>query len=188
MDAIIGRSQVASGGAYTSVGTYPHEEIIALVTALSQETGIPGPDLVRTFGKYLFGRFALAYPRFFQGVDNSFLFLSGIEDVIHADVRKLYPDAELPTFEVNMTPDSLTLTYFSEHPFVDLAQGLIEGCVAYFGEAIDIRREHLSNLPGAQARFILTSRPPDGAGIDVATAGNAASQRGGPREALTLKG
>lgn len=156
VDHIIARSQVPSGGAYTSVGTYPHEEIVALVVALSGETGIAAPDLVRTFGKHLFGRFAQAYPRFFEGMSGSFQFLSGIEDVIHAEVRKLYPDAELPTFEVDHGEHSLTLTYFSAHPFADLAHGLIEGCVAHFDEEIEIRRETVADLPGAQARFILT--------------------------------
>jgi hypothetical protein len=163
VDAIIARSHVASGGAYTAVGTYPHEELLALVTALSVETGIPPADLVRTFGQHLFGRFALAYPRFFKGAQDSFQFLSGIEDVIHSEVRKLYPDAELPTFEVdashigNHQPgDSLALTYYSEHPFADLAQGLIEGCVTHFGEAVEVRREAVTGQPGAQARFTLT--------------------------------
>jgi hypothetical protein len=158
VDAIIARSNVASGGAYTAVGTYPHEEITALVVALSRETGIAAPDLMRAFGKHLFGRFALAYPRFFQGMAGSFQFLSGIEDVIHAEFRKLYPDAELPTFEAARDGDGLSLTYFSEHPFPDLAHGLIEGCVAHFGEAIEVRREAVADLPGAQARFMLTAK------------------------------
>lgn len=156
VDAMIDGADVASGGAYTSVGTYPYEEIIALVTTLSRLTDISPPDLVRAFGKHLFGRFALAYPRFFEGAKGSFAFLAGIEDVIHAEVRKLYPDAELPTFEVETHGDGLSLTYFSEHPFADLAHGLIEGCVAHFGEAIEVRREAVVDLPGAQARFLLT--------------------------------
>ena len=156
VDTLIARSNISSAGAYTSVGTYPHEEMIALVAALSQETGIAEPDLIRAFGQHLFGRFALAYPRFFQGIGGSFTFLVGLENLIHADVRKLYPDAEPPSFEVTKTAGSLILTYFSEHPFVDLAHGLIEGCVAHFDEAMEVRREGPGNLPGAQARFILT--------------------------------
>ncbi|MDD5390973.1 MAG: heme NO-binding domain-containing protein [Gallionellaceae bacterium] len=155
VDTLIAQSHVASGGAYTSVGSYPHEEMIALVGALSQETGVAAPDLIRTFGRHLFGRFALAYPRFLQGISGSFTFLSGIESVIHAEVRKLYPDAEPPSFEVTKTADSLILNYFSEHPFADLAHGLIEGCVAHFGEDIEVRRVTAGDLAGAQARFIL---------------------------------
>ena len=159
VDAIIADSRVASGGSYTSVGTYPHEEIIALVLALSKATGIATPELERTFGKHLFGRFALAYPRFFHGMDGgSFQFLSGIENVIHAEVRKLYPDAEPPTFEVEKGKFGLILTYYSPHPFSDLAWGLIEGCVAHFGEDIEVRSEAIHGQPGAQTRFILTRR------------------------------
>ncbi|MDO9226014.1 MAG: heme NO-binding domain-containing protein [Pseudomonadota bacterium] len=158
VDTLIARSQVPSGGAYTSVGTYPHEEIIALVAALSQETGVAAPSLIRTFGRHLFSRFALGYPRFLQGMTCTLQFLAGIENVIHAEVRKLYPDAELPTFEVEQAPGSLTLTYFSDHPFADLAHGLIEGCIAHFGENIEVLREAIADLPGAQARFTLTRK------------------------------
>lgn len=155
VDTLIERSGVASGGAYTAVGTYPHEEMVALVVALSEETGIAVPDLIRTFGKHLFGRFAQLYPRFFHGIEGSFQFLGGIEDVIHAEVRKLYPDASLPTFEVEETPGRLVLTYISGHPFADLAEGLIEGCIAHFGEDIELTREDVTDIPGAQARFTL---------------------------------
>jgi hypothetical protein len=156
VDSIIENSHIKSGGAYTSVGSYPHEEMIALVVALSEQTQISVPDLVRTFGKHLFGRFALSYPRFFEGISDSFQFLSGIENIIHAEVRKLYPDADLPTFEIESSPGKMTLTYFSEHPFADLAQGLIEGCLAHFGENISLQREPAPNKSGAQARFVLT--------------------------------
>ena len=155
VDAIIDRSQVASGGSYTSVGTYPHDEIVALVGALSEETQTPTQDLVRIFGKHLFGRFLIGYPRFFNGITDSFQFLSGIENIIHAEVRKLYPDADLPTFEVEASPSRMTLTYFSEHPFADLAHGLIEGCMKYFGETATLQRDTPPDLQGAQARFIL---------------------------------
>jgi hypothetical protein len=158
VDTLISDSGVASGGAYTAVGTYPHEEIVALVQSLSRQTGLPVPDLIRAFGQHLFKRFSELYPRFFDGINGSFSFLAGIEDIIHAEVRKLYPDAELPTFEVEQSPGRLVLTYISSHPFPDLAQGLIEGCIAHFGEDIQVSRESPGDIPGAQARFVLTQR------------------------------
>jgi hypothetical protein len=158
VDTIIARSQVASGGAYTAVGSYPHAEIVALVGALSEETGVPAPELIRRLGQHLFGHFTHTYPRFFQGMKSSFQFLSGIESVIHAEVRKLYPDAELPTFEVEPSHDRLVLTYHSEHPLDYLAQGLIEGCVTHFGESIEVSRENDNLLSGARARFVLIQK------------------------------
>ena len=62
LDQMLELANVPSGGAYSSVGAYHHEEMISLVGALSQVTNIPGGTLVRTFGKHLFGRFTLIYP------------------------------------------------------------------------------------------------------------------------------
>lgn len=156
VDRIIADSKVASGGAYTSVGTYPHDEMVALVVALSEQTNLPVAALVQTFGRYLFARFAQLYPRFFEGITDCFQFLGGIENVIHAEVRKLYPDAELPTFEVKSAADQMILTYYSEHSFADLAQGLLEGSVAHFGGGITLQRVAAPENTSAQARFILT--------------------------------
>ncbi len=157
VDTLIERAGVS--GAYTAVGTYPHAELLALVGALAAETGTPGADLVRAFGMHLFGRFTQAYPRFFQGHTDSLDFLAGIEEVIHAEVRKLYPDAELPSFEVERDRNSLVLTYYSSHPFADLAWGLIEGCLRHFGDTAQVARETPPPGSGAQARFVVTREP-----------------------------
>ncbi len=155
VDDIIDDAQLPNGGAYTAVGTYPHGEMVAMVVALSQRSGVAVPDLIRTFGQHLFGRFALAYPRFFAGVNDAFSFLSGIEDIIHAEVLKLYPDAELPRFIVeHHDAQRLVLLYQSPRHFEDLADGLMHGCVAHFGEPIHIEREVPAS--GTAQRFTLT--------------------------------
>jgi hypothetical protein len=74
-DEIISGAQLTSGGAYTSVGTYDHHEMLALVTRLSEKTGKPVSDLVEAFGRYLFGRFFELYPAFFENIDGAFGFL-----------------------------------------------------------------------------------------------------------------
>ena len=50
VDDIIDDAQLPHGGAYTAVGTYPHGEMVAMVVALSQRSGVAVPDLIRTFG------------------------------------------------------------------------------------------------------------------------------------------
>jgi len=156
VDSIIEQSRIASGGVYTSVGSYPYEELSALINSLSAQTNMPVEDLIRTFGSYLFNSYANGYPRFFAGITDSFQFLSGIENIIHAEVGKLYPDTNLPTFKVETGDDQLILTYFSEHPLADLVCGLLEGCLKHFQQKAKIERMPTPNLPGAQARFILT--------------------------------
>jgi len=155
-DEILSGTLLESGGAYTTVGTYDHHEMLALVTQLSEKTGMPVPELVEAFGRYLFGRFVVLYPDFFEGVDGAFSFLDRIEEHVHVEVRKLYPDAELPTFETSRVDnDTMLMVYQSKRPFADLAHGLIEGCIAHYGEPVDVHMEDLSDDGRTHVRFTL---------------------------------
>ena len=157
VDDIIAACDLPSGGSYTAVGTYEHDEIVQLVGALSRLTGQPVPDLLRAFGRHLFGRFAAIYPQFFRGVHSAFAFLMNIETHIHAEVKKLYPDAELPSFECHLPgADRMEMVYRSSRPFAALAEGLITGCAEHFAEHISIDSESLSGDGNCAVRFRLT--------------------------------
>ncbi len=158
-DRIIETSELASGGSYTTLGTYDHNEIIRLVAQLSERTDIPVADLVRTFGEYLFGQLVEMLPPFVEVSRTSFDFLQKVDSYIHVEVHKLYPDAQLPRFEyVTPKPGVLEMTYRSSRPFADLAEGMIQGCIRHYGESIDIVRVDLPESSGTAVRFILTER------------------------------
>lgn len=141
-DEMIETAGLPHSGAYTAVGTYPHTEMVSLVVRYSAMSGVAVPEVLRGFGRYLFQRFAVLYPVFFEGIDDPKSFLAGIEDVIHVEVRKLYPDAELPRFEARWPrPETLELVYRSERHLADLAEGLIEGCVEHYRKPHRIARE-----------------------------------------------
>jgi hypothetical protein len=75
------------------------------------------------------------------------------------EVRKLYPDAELPRFTCRrLAPQRMEMVYRSSRPFTDFAEGLIRGCAAHFGEPIRIERHDLSHGAEHAARFTLTSQ------------------------------
>lgn len=158
-DRIIEAADLSSGGAYTTVGTYDHGEMVRLVSCLSAETGIPSAELMRAFGMHLFERFHAMFPSYFENISSSFEFLQRIDHYIHVEVRKLYHDAELPSFDCDTSRSGcLRLTYRSSRPFAALAEGLIRGCVAHYGETIDIAVEELSDGKGTAARFVLSQR------------------------------
>lgn len=139
VDEMIDRADLPSGGAYTAVGKYDYTEMVALVGALSKITDAPAPKLVRLFGRHLFGRFVAAYPEFFQQPSNTFDFLETVEEQIHVEVLKLYPDAELPRLATRRDGgEDLTIVYTSCRPFGELCIGLVEGCAAHFGDAVDL--------------------------------------------------
>jgi hypothetical protein len=140
VDDIIADSAPPSGGAYTAVGVYDHGELVQMVVALSQRSNIPAATLVQVFGEHLFGRFNALYPSFFAGQFSVLDFLEGIETVIHTEVRKLYPDAQLPQFDCTRTVDGLRMRYSSPRHFGDLAEGLIKGAIAHFGGGVAVSR------------------------------------------------
>lgn len=156
VDDIIDDAKPESGGVYTAVATYPHEEMVALISSLSERTGISVQDELKAFGVHLFGRFYQLYPEFFEGVPDAFSFLSSIEGIIHTEVLKLYPDAELPRFHIeHHDAKRLSMRYESMRHFEDLAEGLITACVLHFGECIRVSRETVGSGDSRQERFIL---------------------------------
>ena len=96
VDDLIDACDLPSGGAYTAVGTYDHAEMQALVAALSRQSNTPPNELLEVFGQHLIGRFRVSFPDFFKAALTLFDFLESIDRRIHVEVRKLYPDAELP--------------------------------------------------------------------------------------------
>ena len=160
VDDIIEASDLPSAGAYTSVGTYPSTDMTALVVALSERVHTEVPDLMRAYGQHLFGRFHALYPEFFVGATDVLDFLEGIEAVIHSEVRKLYPDAELPQFIVERpSPDALVLDYSSPRGLADLADGLLRGALATFDSTAVVTRVDAAD-DASRCRFIFSRVQP----------------------------
>lgn len=157
-DAIIAASDLSTAGAYTSVGTYPHTEMVSLVVNLSKETGLPVPALLNHFGRHLFKRFTIIHPNYVNNYQSAFQLLQQLDGNIHVEVKKLYYDAELPSFTYEELPEGgMHFDYTSSRGLADFAQGLIEGCIAHFGHPVTMTRTDLPDTDkGAHTRFTLT--------------------------------
>lgn len=155
-ESLISECELPSGGVYTAVGTYDHSEIVQLVKKLSEKTETSIPDLLKTYGKYLFGTFKKGYPAFINAAQNAFDFLESIEKYIHVEVRKLYPDAELPTFETSRPNEkTLRMIYHSERKMSSFAEGLIEASLLHFEEDATVVKEVMEN-DGSIVAFTIT--------------------------------
>jgi hypothetical protein len=140
---------------FTAVGTYPFSDMAALLTALSDETGKPAAELLEYFGRHLFGRFSVLYGHMVDANTGTFELLGRIEDVIHVEVKKLYPDARLPTVETQMiSPDTMELIYRSERSLGHLALGLIRGCAAHFNETVTVKMKNRA-ADGSEVSFLI---------------------------------
>lgn len=137
LDRVIDRAAPPNGGAYTAVGYYPHEELVALVVALSEESGITPGTLVEAFGTHLFEQFVGRYAEVIGARKGTIDLLVHLDGDIHVSVRKLYPEARLPRFHlVDRSPDAIRLAYVSPRGMEALAIGLIRGSIAHFGEPL----------------------------------------------------
>jgi len=122
-------------GSYTSLGNYPDGDLAALVGAAASALDLPPADIVRDLGRGAMPRLANRYPSFFEGHVSTESFLLTLNEIIHAEVRKLYPDAALPTFGFDTSePGALVLIYDSKRRLCALAEGFIHGAAARFGE------------------------------------------------------
>ena len=135
---IIDECELDTDGIYTSVGTYSHKDMFKMVGKLSEIKGVPVSALLTVFGEYFFTTLKDKYPVFVEKPD-LFSFLNSIDQYIHPEVLKLYPDAELPRFDAEIKSDNeMLLNYISSRKMSDLAIGLIKGGSNYFKENVEI--------------------------------------------------
>jgi hypothetical protein len=122
-------------GAYTSLGTYDDEELFAIVSAAAERLASTPEDIVRWFASEAAATFAERFPAFFAGHKTTRTFLMTLNDIIHPEVRKLYPQALTPHF--NYETDALgrlVMHYRSHRNFCAFGEGLIIGCSRQYGE------------------------------------------------------
>ncbi len=146
VDDVLDKAKLENDGAFTAVGNYPCSELIKIVVAFSEHSGLSPEDLQRKFGHWMMVYFVENYPAFFAGKKDSFAMLEAVDGEIHVEVKKLYPEAELPRFStVRVADDRLDMTYSSPRPLVGFCHGIIEACFERFGEKADIQRLPVAN-------------------------------------------
>ena len=149
----------ASGvsGAYTSLGNYPDEEIEALGAAASVALSLDRNAVLRWFGHNAIPVLAELYPSFFEGVADARTFVEGVNNIIHAEVRKLYPGAACPHFRLHADPSGdLVMDYLSARDMCALAQGFVEGVAVWFGQSVEFRHLQCKQQGHDHCTFAMT--------------------------------
>ncbi len=138
-EQILDAAALPSQGAYTAGARYDDAELAQLVTLLSQHTGIAPPDLVRSFGTYLFSQLYATLPPQLQSCQNLREFLLKIDSTIHKEVKRVYPDSYLPSFKYDDSkPSELIMYYQSRRKMCFAAEGLIQGAARQFNTDIQL--------------------------------------------------
>lgn len=156
--------EVGSSGAYTTVGSYDHQELVKLIVSLSKITGVDIAQLQQVFGETVFISLYNTIPEGAQIKDcqTSFQFIRHVEDYIHVEVKKLYADAKPPSFSfISEQESEMVFDYYSARCMADVCLGLVKGCAHHFGEQLAIEK-HPMDATGQTVRFTLTRMPLNG--------------------------
>jgi hypothetical protein len=136
-DEVVDESGVT--GAYTSLGSYPDADLVALAATVARRSGTDTGAVVRHVGHQSIQTLAARYPEFFAPHHDVRSFLMTLNGIIHPEVRKLYPGAITPEFDMRSDdPHVLEMVYRSARARCDLAEGLILGAAEHYGQTIEL--------------------------------------------------
>lgn len=125
-------------GAYTSLGSYPDNDIVALIGASAAKLSKSPQDMLRWFGRNAIPVLALRYPVFFEAPRTTRNFLLSVNSIIHPEVRKLYSGAGCPHFQFKERPGLLVIGYDSPRRMCHLAEGFVAGVADHYGDNVTV--------------------------------------------------
>ena len=132
--------QPVSEGIYTAGATYADREFMALLSDLTDKLDLVCQDILIAFGRYMFPKLAAKYSFFLKDHDCLKTFLLTVDRIIHVEVKKLDPEAQLPELTYQEPSENQLIIYYrSERRLCYLAEGLIEGAARYFKTRLKIR-------------------------------------------------
>jgi hypothetical protein len=156
VDAIISQSKLESKGVYTSIGTYSFSELLQLLQNLQTKTGISIDNLLLIYGEHFFSVIETNYKDLLSSYNDPIEMLASIENHIHVEVRKIYTDAELPTFIIKeKTKKTLILIYKSSRSMHHFGLGLMNKTFEHFNSKATIILEKIKK-DGTEVKFIIT--------------------------------
>lgn len=146
-------------GAYASLGSYPDADMKNLVAAAAARLKMSEDQVVRWVGREALPRTSKRYPHFFTPHANARSFVLTLNDIIHPEVRKLYPGADVPDFTYEQLPDILVMHYRSHRKMCAFAHGMVEGAADYFREVAHVTQSLCMHRGDAECTFEIAFSP-----------------------------
>ena len=125
-------------GAYTALGNYADTELLAIVSAACTATGMSAEEVLRTIGYHALPKLAARVPDSLRDAPDALAFVRRVNDVIHPEVLKIYPDSIPPAFDFEDHPEGLIVQYRSARNLPALAEGLLAGVGALYEGGVSV--------------------------------------------------
>lgn len=131
--------RAGADGAYTSLGNYPGGDLTKIVAAVSELANLSRDQVLAAAGRLGFKHLAGRHAELLAGATDWRGVLEQLDGIIHPEVRKIYPDAQVPMFEAQRGDGTLVLEYRSHRQLCRLAEGLIQGLGDWYTTELDVR-------------------------------------------------
>jgi hypothetical protein len=157
---LLDTTELITAEPFVGPGTYPPEDLMALVGTATSAHEIGVEELLRAFGRHAFPALASSVSSLLEGIDHPLTFLAHLESVIHTEVRKLDPKASPARFSVSEAgPTELLLHYRSPFGLFALVEGFLDGLGAWY--EVPVEHERVS-VDGSNATFRVRTATPVG--------------------------
>jgi len=128
-----------TGEIYTPLRSYPDEQIVRLVGAAVELTGVNQTVLLEAFGEYLAPRYTALYGKLLKPEWRTLDVLEHAENTIHRVVRMREPGALPPRLQAQrLAPSIVRMAYGSPRKLCAVARGIARGIAVGFGERLAI--------------------------------------------------
>lgn len=163
LDALLVSGDYPNQGGFSMAESYCPSHLTKLVWALASQQRLDEAQVWFAFGDHAFGylhqRFSEIYSNPSHPIfsNNTFEFVESL-NILHFDeLKKIYPKANFPRFEIQKRQNTLHLVYRSPLRLHDFVAGLLQGCCRHFSETIDIAcQRHHQGSAQEYSEFLLT--------------------------------
>ncbi len=146
----------AASDSYTYDAAYPDAELGRLLGAICVAQGLGQEAALRWFGERAIPHFRAFAPDLFDRFGTCWPFLRSLNDIIHPEVRELYPGVNVPDFEYPESADGdRIIVYRSARRMCALAEGLMLGAAVHYGETLTIAQSRCMLRGDDHCRFHL---------------------------------
>lgn len=132
-------AEIPDNGAFTYGAIYPDTQMVRLIEVIESDLGVPRPELLRGYGRYMFGAIKNTYMDLITPYGTAKEFLQHVDSHIHTTVAQIHLHAATPLFEyIDTGENTLTMIYRSERKMCYVAEGMIQGVCDHYDTKVDI--------------------------------------------------
>ena len=145
---------------YVPVTDYPDEDLLALVSTVSDRTGQPIPELLQAFGEFIVPGLIKMFGSLIDPKWRTIDLIANTEETIHEALRGAETNTSPPELKCERQSDQeVSVIYTSPRKMCMFAKGIVRGVAKHYGEQIDIQEPTCMLNGDQQCELVIRTTP-----------------------------